>query len=366
MKLSTVDNLSALSADQWLKAITETYVHLDKARLEKTIHTITALSHDAVSPYTLSTLAQGQHMASLLLELQPDTDVVAAALAYPTVFYAQPDMEMVTNALGQSTTKLIESTIRMESLHTLQRQQQAHSDQQIDNFRKMLLAIVDDVRVVLIKLTERLTTLRHLKHSTTDLQRTIAQQVLNFYAPLANRLGFGQLKWQLEDLAFRYIEPTHYAEITKALRLRRDERDTFIQSMIVALTQLLSQHDIHHATINGRSKHIYSIYKKSHRKQVPIEEIYDASAIRVLVETVEDCYRVLSLVHEHWPHIDSEFDDYIANPKPNGYQSIHTAIKTHDNINVEIQIRTQAMHDAAELGVAAHWKYKENRTNAQS
>ena len=337
----------------------------DRDLLKKSYDYAANLSETAVSPYTTSTLDQGLKMALLLANIQCDAQTLAAAIAYPSIYYAHPSKDKVMQTLSPAVTKLIYGAARMEAIHNIHRQSSALNQQQIDNLRKMLLAIVDDVRIVLIRLAERLITLEYLKKCTEEQQQYIAHQALDFYAPLANRLGIGQLKWQLEDLALRYLDKNTYFAIAHALKKRRSERDAVVHDTMTELKQLLDNNGVINYDITGRSKHIYSIYKKMQRKQLPTNEIYDCQAVRVLVNSIADCYTTLSLAHDHWPHIKKEFDDYVANPKPNGYQSIHTVIVNHD-INVEIQIRTFDMHTAAEGGVAAHWKYKEGASEKEN
>lgn len=353
------------SLTTWLSLADRFSSDEDRDLLKKSYEYAEKLSLTAASPYTTSTLDQGLKMASLLSDIQCDAQTLAAAIAYPSIYYAQPNKERATQTLSLPVSKLIYGAARMEAIHNMHRQSTALNQQQIDNLRKMLLAIVDDVRIVIIRLAERLITLEYLKKCSEEQQRYIAHQALDFYAPLANRLGIGQLKWQLEDLAFRYIDKDHYFSIARILKKRRAERNTVVNDTMNSVKQLLDQHGITHYDITGRSKHIYSIYKKMMRKQLPTTDIYDCQAIRVLVNNITDCYTTLSLVHDHWPHLKQEFDDYIANPKPNGYQSIHTVIAIHD-VNVEIQIRTFDMHHAAEGGIAAHWKYKEGTSEKQN
>lgn len=358
-------NQQSHEISQWLESVAKQHPDADLSLLKTACGFAETLGEDAISPYTTSTLDQGLKMAALLLDLNCDMPTLAAAVAYPAVYYAHPNREHVRQTLTPPVSKLIQGAIRMEAIHDMHRSSDALNSQQLDNLRKMLLAIVDDVRVVLIKLAERLITLQYLKKCSVDQQRYIAQQALDFYAPLANRLGIGQLKWQLEDLSFRFLHNEDYFSISKELNMRRTEREAFINEMSNELTHMLNEAGVLDYSLSGRAKHIYSIYKKAKRKHVPVSEIYDASALRVLVNTISDCYTTLSLVHDRWKHIDKEFDDYIANPKENGYQSIHTAIIADNNRNVEIQIRTYEMHAAAELGVAAHWKYKEDDDSAQ-
>lgn len=365
MVKETTSNQLPNEAQEWLEQAARQHPTMDLTLIHTACLFAFPLSEQANSPYTTSTLDQGLKMATLLLDLNCDTITLAAAIAYPSIYYTHPNREKVRQSLTPRVSKLIYGATRMEAIHDMHRHSTKLNSQQIDNLRKMLLAIVDDVRVVLIKLAERLITLQYLKKCSIEQQQYIAQQALDFYAPLANRLGIGQLKWQLEDLAFRFLQNEDYFAISKALNMRRIEREKFINEMMAELTHMLNEAGIQDYSLSGRAKHIYSIYKKSQRKGVPVNEIYDASALRILVNTITDCYTALSLVHDRWPHIEKEFDDYIAHPKENGYQSIHTAIIVEDNKNVEIQIRSYQIHEAAELGVAAHWKYKEGETNHQ-
>ncbi len=230
--------------------------------------------------------------------------------------------------------------------------------QQSETLRKMLLAVVSDVRLVLVRIADQLFRLRKAKQSPREIQEALALEAREIYAPLANRLGVWQLKWELEDLAFRYTEPDTYTEIASTLKEKRTERVGFIDEFQETLHRELAAEGIQ-AEISGRPKHIYSIYRKMQRKDRGIETLYDIRAVRLLVDTVGDCYAALGIVHNLWSYIPGEFDDYIANPKDNDYQSLHTAVVGPEGKTVEIQIRTHDMHRHAELGVAAHWRYKE-------
>lgn len=316
------------------------------------------------TPFSLSTLTQGLAMADVLITLQCDSNAIAASIVYPAIFYKQALAEKLQIEFDKTICKIITGALQMELIHAAHGQKDRGTGQQnqIDNLRKMMLAMVDDIRTVLLKLSERLIMLQHLGRSEPVLQQKIAQDTLDYYAPLANRLGIGHLKWQLEDWAFRYINPVEYQKISKAFHMRREDRIKLIHKMIFELKNILEKGGVKNTKISGRIKHIYSIYKKIHRKKTGLENIYDTSAVRILVPTITDCYATLSLVHEKFHPITKEFDDYIAKPKPNGYQSIHTAVTLDNNTPIEIQIRTFDMHDAAELGIAAHWKYKENKS----
>ena len=230
--------------------------------------------------------------------------------------------------------------------------------QQSEALRKMLLAVVSDVRLVLVRIADQLHRLREAKATPRALQEALALETSEIYAPLANRLGVWQLKWELEDLSFRYREPDTYADIARALKEKREERVEFIETFQATLESELAKEGVR-AEISGRPKHIYSIYRKMQRKDRGIESLYDIRAVRLLVDSVADCYAALGVVHNLWSYIPGEFDDYIANPKDNDYRSLHTAVVGPEGKTVEIQIRTHEMHRHAELGVAAHWRYKE-------
>jgi len=351
--------LSKTSLD-WLEATALRLDNRDITILETACHFAENLNDKAKPPFADSVLEQGLHMADELLELNCDNQTLAAAITYPAIYYTQPSNESIQKQLGENVYKLLATAQRMEAIqdiHATSSKMQANK--KVDNLRKMLLAIVDDVRIVLIKLSERLTIMKYLRRDDTAQRRQVADQTMQLYAPLANRLGIGQFKWQLEDLAFRFQHPKEYTEISKALKMRREDRERYIENMIQTLTTLFKAGGIENIEISGRAKHIYSIYRKMQKKDVGFEQLFDTSAFRILVPTLEDCYTALSIVHAEWPHIPEEFDDYIAKPKPNGYQSIHTAVAGPHKMNLEIQIRTYEMHEAAELGVAAHWKYKE-------
>ncbi|RKP45003.1 bifunctional (p)ppGpp synthetase/guanosine-3',5'-bis(diphosphate) 3'-pyrophosphohydrolase [Pararobbsia silviterrae] len=237
----------------------------------------------------------------------------------------------------------------------------AQRREQVEALRKMLLAFAQDIRVVLIRLASRLQTLRYHAATKTEPAPDIAQETLDIYAPLANRLGIWQLKWELEDLAFRFLEPVTYKEIAKLLDSKRIVREAFVENAIERLSNELASAGIK-ADVSGRPKHIYSIWKKMRGKDLAFSELYDVRAFRVIVDSVKDCYAVLGLVHHIWQPVPKEFDDYISRPKPNGYKSLHTVVIAEDGQAFEVQIRTHEMHRFAEYGVAAHWRYKEAGT----
>lgn len=339
-----------INPQQWLD-------HLVQLRDENDTNPIKA----AIAIYTSahsSLLEKGLGIADILLTLGLDTETLATAIIYPAAQANLVTTDFIMEWVGDSGNKLLQDILQMQSLGKLQHLNQ-RNQQQTENIRKMLLAMVTDVRSVLIVLAERLHQLRSAKNLETSEQQNLAHETLEVYAPLANRLGVWQLKWEIEDLCLRYLQPDVYMQLAKSLSSRRDERETYVKNIIELLTNTLNTDGLKNFQVTGRVKHIYSIYKKMQRKNANVEQIYDMTAVRVLVETIEDCYHVLSVLQNHWPQIPEEFDDYINHPKPNGYRSIHTVIVGPQDRYVEVQIRTIQMHQESELGVAAHWRYKE-------
>lgn len=361
MKSDFTPSISHTITD-WLGEITQKYTHLNHEQLQKTLQCALKLAeiHDKVE--LNEGLTRGIAICNYLLLLECDTQTISAALLYPFFTKSETCRELIQNQLETKIYKLLQGVNRMETIDHLpiKKDQIVFEPKQLDNLRHMLLAIVDDVRIVLIKLAERLATLIQLRRQPGEQQQITAKQIMALYAPLANRLGIGHIKWQLEDWSFRYLDPSNSRKILKELKQRREDRENYIKTVRQELDTLLKNSGIEKYDLSGRAKHIYSIYRKITRKQLPFDQIYDTNAFRILVPNIEACYRVLSLIHEKWPHIKHEFDDYIAKPKPNGYQSIHTIVLGPSNRHVEIQIRTFKMHEDAELGVAAHWKYKES------
>ncbi len=306
---------------------------------------------------TQETLAQGLMMADVLNDLNMDAETMSAAILTPSISTLSLDPDTLHPTFSQSLLDLVLGVIQMDAIGVLQHTQHQRSEQ-LNSLRRMLLAMVEDVRVVLIKLAQRLYVMRHLRKESAQTQKIIATQTMNIYAPLANRLGVGQMKWELEDLAFRYLEPDAYKDIAQLLDERRVDREQYIQDIVQRITLELQDDGIN-AQVEGRVKHIYSIWRKMQKKQLDYHQIYDVRAVRILVDDLKDCYAALGTVHRLWQHIPKEFDDYIARPKSNGYRSLHTAVIGPEGKPVEVQIRTQKMHDDSELGVASHWRYKE-------
>ena len=320
---------------------------------------------DKAAETGISCLQLGLTIGEVLADLQVDMDTLIAAIVFESVQYAELSLDVVQEQLGPNIAKLIKGIQRMGALQSMQainqyqQEKLVHSKHQIDNIRKMLLAMVDDPRVVLIKLAERLCILRSCSKLPEAIRQQYASEAMEIYAPLANRLGIGAIKWELEDLAFRYLHPGDYKAIAKGLKSKRIERDKFVNLIVDQLNHEIKVLGIKHFDVYGRSKHIHSIYRKMTRKNVSLAGIYDATAVRILVVEPAQCYEVLGLVHNLWQQIPAEFDDYISHPKANGYQSLHTAVEDTDGRVFEVQIRTFAMHSRAEMGVAAHWIYKE-------
>ncbi len=304
-----------------------------------------------------SCLQQGLHMAEILAHLQQDQECLAAALIYDSVYYGDLSMDTVREQLGHAVEKILHGVQKMDASNLLHHT--SYNPSQAENIRMMLLAMVEDIRVVLIKLAERICVMRTASILGADRQQQLAKESLAIYAPLANRLGISSVKWELEDRAFRFLDLSHYKHIAQLLDARRVDREHFIQETLAFLRKTLTTQHINDFQVSGRAKHIYGIYRKMQRKHINYEQVYDVSAVRILVPHINDCYKVLSIVHDLWQQIPEEFDDYISVPKPNGYRSIHTAVTGPQGKNIEVQIRTYDMHHECELGIAAHWIYKE-------
>ncbi|MBE9561008.1 MAG: GTP diphosphokinase [Proteobacteria bacterium] len=304
---------------------------------------------------TEGSLPNSLDVALLLSELGSDETTLIVALLSSTRLMKKTDSEEIERIFGSDIVRLVNSVIQLHEFHG---ERDESSPEQVERLRRMLLSMVDDIRAVLIKLAFRVQRLRQLSLAQENEQQEIARESLDIFAPIANRLGIGQLKWELEDLAFRYLEPETYKRIAKDLDGKIEEREQFIVEVVDKIEQITAREGIS-AKIYGRPKHIYSIWKKMTDKRRSFNELFDVRAVRVVVDNIAECYVVLGLVHAQWRHINKEFDDYIANPKENGYQSLHTAVYGPRGKPVEIQIRTEQMHEFAEFGVAAHWRYKE-------
>jgi GTP pyrophosphokinase len=303
--------------------------------------------------------------ATIVATLRPDPDLVSAAQLFGVYEVLRDPDDWLRSRFGTGVAQLVADLRQLMRLSELTRAREASRSRagagaadQAEALRRMLLAMANDLRVVLLRLASRLQTLRYFALSRHAGAEPIARETLDLYAPLANRLGVWQIKWELEDLSFRFLQPETYKAVARLLEEKRVERETFIGAALAKLRALVAEAGIR-AEISGRPKHIYSIWSKMQAKGLAFERVYDVRGLRVIVDEVAQCYQVLSLVHAAWTPVESEFDDYIARPKANGYQSLHTVVGDESGRTLEIQIRTRRMHDQAELGLAAHWRYKE-------
>jgi len=344
----------------------------ESAQQGETLAKARAFAEPLIAGETLDTgeniLAHADAVAAILAEIGGSVAMQAASyLVYACPHLNKPE-EVMAKAFGPHLAQLAMQTNQLVHVQRLSRAAEPHTQGpdntplsprlQTENVRKMLLAFSRDLRVVMLRLASRLQTLRHYAATKLPVPPALASESLQVFAPLANRLGIWQIKWEMEDLSFRFLEPATYKDIARLLDEKRAERERYMVALRERLQQALASQGIA-ATVEGRPKHIYSIVKKMRGKSLPFERVFDVRALRVVVPSVADCYQVLSWVHEHFVPIAEEFDDYIAKPKANGYQSLHTVVRDADGGPIEVQIRTQAMHEHAEHGVAAHWAYKE-------
>jgi len=363
--------MSDRNFDQWLASL-----ELSKMKSQALINTweilaqffICDIDGEDKKSFKKNQLSQRKalEMVEILSALNLDKDSLTAAFLCPLLQENTIDNEFVVEHFNADVAELCDGVIKMEAIKTLQ---QTNSDKmaanQIDNIRKMLLAMVADVRAVVIKLAERVCNLRQVKNSDEETRVLAAKETQHIYAPLANRLGIGQLKWELEDISFRYLHPNTYKKIAKQLSEKRLDRERYMIDFVSHLEGKLAELKVN-GKVYGRPKHIYSIWKKMQNKSLDFDQLFDVRAVRIIVDKLQDCYTSLGVVHTSWKHLPNEFDDYVATPKPNGYQSIHTVVLGPQGKAVEVQIRTKQMDDDAELGVAAHWRYKEGTANGKT
>ena len=352
-----------LDTEAWISAIVEAGTHVDAARLARLC--------EFVRGFGDSPLLAGADMAQLVAGVGMDEASVQACLLYRLMRDDLVDDDLVDDDLVDSgasdvyssdAAALTQAVLRIGRTSLLEldnsRLLTSEAKDQLENVRRMLVSLIDDPRAAIIKLSERIVALRRAKHDDTERQLRVAREALFIFAPLANRLGIWRFKWELEDLALRYLEPSRYQLIAASLDGRREEREREVRETASVVAQALEEKGIR-AELGARAKHIYSIYQKMRKKNISFDAVYDVRAIRILVNDMADCYAALGVVHSLFRHVPHEFDDYIANPKENGYQSIHTAVIGPNGKTLEVQIRTFEMHDQSEIGVCAHWDYKE-------
>jgi GTP pyrophosphokinase len=362
-----------VDVDAWVQSLADQVELKDESKIREACDLAQRFESEAIANHqqwnaNISSLQIAVEMTQVLAELRMDEASLVAAIIYRPVREGRLSLVQVERQFGQEIAHLIDGVLKMAAITQIQTASRqkvlGQSEAQVEHMRKMLVAMIDDVRVALIKLAERTSIIRAVKNATDEQRLKVAREVFDIYAPLAHRLGIGQIKWELEDLSFRYIEPEAYKKIAKLLDEKRLDRQQYVAKVVDTLQSAIEAAGID-CDIQGRAKHIYSIWLKMSRKNIEFSEVYDIRAVRILVPELKDCYAALGITHTFWKHIPEEFDDYIANPKENGYRSLHTAVIGPEGKALEVQIRTQEMHDDAELGVCAHWLYKGTDVNGK-
>jgi GTP pyrophosphokinase len=361
MSLISSENSASAALAAWAQALRPQLDGAAFARVAALAAQVEQARDTAADTAARETFERALGTVELLASIETDADCFAAALAAVLPRYVD-DAERMRAELGTETADLVEKLKRAKQIESFTRDGAASgsAEARLEGLRKMLLAMAQDVRVVIIQLTEWLDFMRGHTKADEASRREAGRITMDLYAPLANRLGIWRLKWELEDLAFRFLEPEIYKSIAGKLDEKRVAREAYIERVMTLLREALARNNLI-AQVMGRPKHIYSIYKKMRHKQLEFEDIYDVRAVRVLVNEVKDCYAGLGVVHSLWQPVPGEFDDYIAHPKGNRYRSLHTAVLGPEGKMLEVQIRTHEMHDQSELGMAAHWRYKEGR-----
>jgi GTP pyrophosphokinase len=373
-KLPSLSGADQVNIQAWLEALAKAFAPAELEVIRRACEFAEPLYAGQTELTGAPLLQHALGAAAILVGMNMDYETIAATILHAVPGYLDDWAQKLETGFGPNVRALVEGISRMEQIRQFSemrapdkkdkdKKDKAGHAQQIESLRKMLLAMVQDIRVVLIKLAERTQTLRSLSGASADQQRLIAQETQSIFAPLANRLGVWQIKWEMEDLSTRYLEPELYKKVARLLDERRVDRERYIAEVVAQLKRALSQAGIK-AEVTGRPKHIYSIINKMKRKQLDFSELYDVRAVRILVDDslvdgIRGCYTALGVVHELWQPIQSEYDDYIAHPKSNNYRSLHTAVTGPRGLALEVQIRTHEMHQHSELGVAAHWRYKE-------
>ncbi|MEM7097065.1 MAG: HD domain-containing protein [Pseudomonadota bacterium] len=356
-----VDNNGQIDFEVWADALTSQRHYLHKDRL---VEVCGQLNYAGERDLILSL-----QLAQLVGELHMDQDAVLAALVYRQLRLRTRSEYEVAQIVGESALDIAKGVLSMANTSLLELSssplQETEQQDQVENIKHMLATLIDDVRVAVLKLAERVVALRSAKGYVESRRQEIAREAQYIFAPLAGRLGIWQLKWELEDLSLRYLEPEIYQGLARKLKSKRGERERQVEAVADQVRALLRSYGVD-GQVFGRAKHIYSIWRKMNSKSVPMEQVYDVRAVRVVVDSLSECYASLGVIHNAWSHIPAEFDDYIASPKENGYRSIHTAVIAPDGSTLEVQIRTSEMHRDAELGVCAHWSYKDSEADPLS
>jgi GTP pyrophosphokinase len=359
-RLPQGDEITLENVALWIERLPEEFVTEDRQYLDQVARLALEAGASVNSVCGESQIRHALSVAEILADMGMDRETVAAAMLLGSLNSQQVSLEQLTRALGETTSRMVDDLTRIGLVTDLSSEvKPGDEEEHAENLRRLLLGIAEDVRVVLVVVAQQLHLMRSARSLSPELRRRLAEETRDIYAPLANRLGVWQVKWELEDLSLRFLHPEEYKRIASQLDGRRTDREAFIRQVIELLHEKFALVGIQ-AEISGRPKHIYSIWRKMQRKSVDIEQIFDLRAVRVLVDDIAQCYAALGVVHGLWRHIPGEFDDYIATPKANLYQSIHTAVIGPEEKTLEVQIRTRDMHHHAELGVAAHWRYKEN------
>ena len=338
-----LDKVTAYNPTADLNIIRKAYVYCAKVHQGQT-----RLSGE---PYIIHPM----EVAGLLADLRLDVPSIVTGFLHDTIEDTLATYEELVEMFGEEVAQLVDGVTKISKIHF-----KTKEESQAENFRKMLLAMANDIRVILVKLADRLHNMRTLEFQPEPKQRSIARETMDIYAPIANRLGISWIKVELEDLSFRYLNPEIYFELVRKISLKKQEREAFVEESKAIILEKLAEHGIA-GEVSGRSKHLFSIYRKMEKRNVELEEIYDLIAIRILVNDLRECYEVLGVIHSSWKPIPGRFKDYIAMPKGNMYQSLHTTVIGPHGDRMEVQIRTHEMHNVADAGIAAHWKYKEGK-----